>query len=97
MRVMEMASRHDVRNLVATRDCSFHRENLRHEVFEVSITDVMGVYRVPVRGWANMIRAVATFTATIAHQGMCTRAKVDIYRTGYCMVNGFNVRVVPLS
>ncbi|MEU5957535.1 hypothetical protein [Streptomyces sp. NPDC047525] len=97
MASLEMVARHDVGDLINNADFSFHRENLRHDVFEVSITDALGSYRVPVRGWVNMIRAVVAFTSTIAHQGMCTRSKADIYRTGYCMVNGFNVRVTPLS
>jgi hypothetical protein len=85
------------RGLIPLRDYSFHREFINHDRFEVSITDAVGTFRYQVRAWGNMIRTVNAFTASVAHVGMCQRAKRDIYMTGYGSVNGYNVRVSPVS
>lgn len=86
------------RGLISLDAFSFHRENLNHVVFQVSITDGVGepfVY--DVRAWGNMIRSVNAFTENVSHVGMCLRVKRDIYRTGYALVNGSNVRVTPIG
>ncbi|WP_369272361.1 hypothetical protein AB5J55_22310 [Streptomyces sp. R11] len=63
----------------------------------MSITDEAGTFRYQVRAWGNMVDSVHAFTTSIAHVGMCQRAKRDIFMTGYASVNGINVRVSPLS
>jgi hypothetical protein len=85
------------RRIIPLSAFSFHRENIDHGLFQVSITDKSGPFVYEVRTWGNMIRTVEAFTSSIAHVGMAQRTKVDIYRTGYALVNGFNVRVTPLS
>ncbi|MFE9442466.1 hypothetical protein ACFYO2_26470 [Streptomyces sp. NPDC006602] len=93
----ETTSANRERGLIPVGSYSFHREYANHDVFEVSVTDAAGTFRYEVRAWGNMIRSVEAFTSSIAHVGICQRAKVDIYRTGYALVNGYNVRVTPLS
>ncbi|MFF8367828.1 hypothetical protein ACF05W_03190 [Streptomyces lydicus] len=75
---------------------SFHRENIDHDRFKVSITDSSGSVAQEVRCWGNMISTLEAFATSIAHIGVWQCAKVSIYRTGYATVNGFNVRVTPL-
>ncbi len=85
------------RKLIPVGSYSFHREYSEHDVFEVSITDVLGTFRYRVRAWGNMVDSVHAFTSSIAHVGMCQRAKRDIFRTGYTLVHSYNVRVTPVS
>ncbi|MEN8656387.1 hypothetical protein ABCR94_38890 [Streptomyces sp. 21So2-11] len=63
----------------------------------MSITDASGPFTYEVRAWGNMIRTVEAFTQSVAHVGVCQRAKLDLYRTGYALVNGSNIRIIPLS
>ncbi|MFD7552954.1 hypothetical protein ACFV9E_00190 [Streptomyces sp. NPDC059835] len=84
-----------VRGLVSLNTFTFHRENLGHELFEVSITDAEGPFVVQVRSWGNMIRTVEMFTRSRSHVGIGVKA--DIYRTGYASVNGLNIRVTPIG
>lgn len=50
-----------------------------------------------VRAFGNMVHSIRTFAECVAMPGDVTRGMADIYRTGYGLVNGFNVRVSPLS
>ncbi|MFB7782088.1 hypothetical protein ACFC1D_05170 [Streptomyces vinaceus] len=84
-----------VRGLIPLNTFTFHRENVGHDVFEVSITDAEGPFVVQVRAWGNMIRAVEAFTRSRAHVSIGVKA--DIYRTGYASVDGMNVRVTPIG
>lgn len=93
----EGVSRPRERGTIPLGRYSFHREYSNHDVFEVSITDSAGTFRYLVRAWGNMVDSVHAFTTSIAHVGMCQRAKRDIFMTGYAMVSGFNVRVTPVS
>lgn len=83
------------RGLIQLNAFTFHRENVNHDVFSVSLTDAEGPFVYQVRSWGNMIRSVERFTRSEAHAGIC--AKTDIYRTGYASVNGINVRVTPVG
>ncbi|WAB08871.1 hypothetical protein SEA_SUCCESS_92 [Streptomyces phage Success] len=85
------------RGVIPLRSFSFHREYRDHDRFEVSITDEIGSFRYQVRAWGNMIDSVHAFTTSVAHIGMCQRAKRDIFMTGYALVSGFNVRVTPVA
>ncbi|MEU3278186.1 hypothetical protein [Streptomyces antibioticus] len=85
------------RGVIPLNAYSFHREYAYHGVFEVSITDEHGPFVYQVRSWGNMIRTVEAFTECIAHSGAARIAKVDIYRTGYAGLNGYNIRVTPLT
>ncbi|MER5883063.1 hypothetical protein ABT160_04470 [Streptomyces sp. NPDC001941] len=76
---------------------NFYWEYRSHELFRVSVTDRDGSFHYTVRGWEPMIRSVNAFTTSVAHAGMCQRAKEDIFTTGYALVNGCNIRVTPLS
>ncbi|WP_338781697.1 hypothetical protein [Streptomyces sp. DG1A-41] len=92
-----MAAVQRERGIIPLRSYSFHREYANHEVFVVSITDAVSVFRYKVRVWGNMVDSVHEFTTSVAHVEMCQRAKRDIFMTGYASVNGFNIRVSPLS
>lgn len=94
---MPVAAEGIYRSTVAVRKYSFHREYINHDVFQVSITDREGTFVYQVRAWGNMVNSVHAFTTSIAHIGVCQRAKRDIFMTGYGSVNGINVRVTPLG
>lgn len=93
---IEVMSGRRKREVIPLDAFSFHRENIEHDLFQVNITDEFGLFTYEVRSWTNMVRTVEAFTGSVAHLGICQRAKVDIFRTGYALVNGFNVRVTPL-
>ncbi|MFJ8930576.1 hypothetical protein ACIRLA_28710 [Streptomyces sp. NPDC102364] len=44
-----------------------------------------------------MTQQVRNFAECMSLPGEVTRGMADIYRTGYGMVNGFNIRVTPRS
>ncbi|MFF5433398.1 hypothetical protein ACFY5K_25585 [Streptomyces griseofuscus] len=75
----------------------FHRKYIRHDRFQVTITDQHGAFQYEVRWWDNMIRSVRAFTEEVALPGAGLAAKVQIYRTGNAEVNGYLIRVVPVS
>jgi hypothetical protein len=58
------------RKLIPLNTFYFHRENINHDRFEVSITDADGTFRYQVRSWGNMIRTVRAFVESIAHGGV---------------------------
>ncbi|MEU4492645.1 hypothetical protein AB0F96_04080 [Streptomyces sp. NPDC023998] len=80
------------------RKFSFWTDYRDHDVFEVSLMgrDDREPFVYPVRSWGAMVVSVRTFTDSIGASGESTRGTADIYRTGYALVNGFNVRVTPL-
>lgn len=94
---IEVSSANRERGTIPVRDFSFHREYINHDRFQVSIQDGGTPFVYEVRAWGNMIRTVTAFAESIAHLGICQRTRVDIYRTGYALVNGANVRVTPIS
>ncbi|MEU9404800.1 hypothetical protein AB0E08_03705 [Streptomyces sp. NPDC048281] len=75
---------------------AFHRAHLFHDRFEVAITDETGPFVYKVRGWTNLIKSVEAFTETIAMAGLALVAKVHLYQTGKCELNGYTVEVIPL-
>ncbi|WP_030386544.1 hypothetical protein [Streptomyces sp. NRRL S-241] len=91
------ADTRQARGLVPLNTFSFHRENLNHDMFRVSITEDSESFVYTVRAWGNMIDTVQAFAESIAHHGVSRRAKVDIFRTGHALVNGCNIRVVPIG
>lgn len=95
--VFEPATRERKREAIPLVHFSFEREYRAHETFDVSVIgkgdDVPFVYTV--RGWSNMISSVRVFTECVTEWS--TRPVADIYRTGYALVNGFNVRVTPVQ
>ncbi|MGI5196909.1 hypothetical protein ACQEVY_25280 [Streptomyces sp. CA-288835] len=88
-----------VRGAVPLHKFSFWTDYRNHGVFAVSVMgrDGSKPFVYPVRSWGNMVFSVRTFTESIGEQGESTRGIADIYRTGYALVNGFNVRVTPLE
>lgn len=82
---------------IPVRSFSFHREYINHDRFQVSISDGGTPFVYEVRAWGNMIHSVNAFAECVSHLGVCQRARVDIYRTGYAVVNGLNVRVTAVS
>lgn len=85
------------RGTIPLRSFSFHRENVDHDLFRVSLTDTEGSFTYTVRCWGNMVDSVSAYTKCIAHAATCLRAKRDIYMTGHALVAGVNIRVVPIS
>ncbi|MFI5865824.1 hypothetical protein [Streptomyces sp. NPDC051546] len=94
---IEVPSSKRERGTIPVPDFSFHREYINHDRFEVTISDGGTPFVYEVRAWGNMIRTVTAFAESIAHLGVCQRTRVDIYRTGYALVNGANIRVTALS
>lgn len=75
---------------------SFHREYVNHDRFLIRVTDERGTDSFEVRAWGNMIDAVKTFTHCLSVHRVSVRQVSDVYRTGYALVNGQNVRVIPI-
>ena len=84
------------RGAIALNRFPFHRQNVGHDRFEVTITDAHGPFVYQVRGWGNLIRTLDAFTSTVAHEGVQLVARAEVYRTGETTVNSYNVVVTPL-
>lgn len=85
------------RESVPMPEFGFHREYMNHDRFIVSFTDDAGTWSCESRAWGNTMRLVNVFTSSIAHEGMCRAARVNLYRTGHALVNGYNVRISPIG
>jgi hypothetical protein len=85
------------RDAIRLQPLSFHHENRDHDRFLVHITDAEGVFTYTVRGWSDMVRSVTVFAESISLSDASIKARTDLFNTGYALVNGFNIRVTPLS
>jgi len=84
---------------VPKRAFSFHWENRDHDLFRVSVLGKgdRAPFVFDVRTWGNMVNSVRTFTECIGAVNDVSREMANVYRTGYAMVNGFNVRVIAVK
>lgn len=95
---IESTSVNRARGVTPLRTFGFWTEYRNHQLFRVSVLGrddrVPFVYEV--RSFGNMTASVRAFAECVSMPGEVTRGMADIYRTGYGMVNGFNVRVTAL-
>jgi hypothetical protein len=87
------------RESIPLRPFGFWSEYQRHDTFRVSIIGrgEREPFVYDVRSFGNMTVSVRSFAECAGMAGEATRGMADIYRTGYGMVNGFNVRVTPIA
>jgi hypothetical protein len=83
------------RETIPLRMFGFWTEHKEHPVFRVSIIgrgDEQPVVR-EIRAFGN----VRSFAECVGMPGQVTVAMADIYRTGYALVGGYNIRVCPVA
>lgn len=97
--VMDALSSTRKRGTIPLRMFGFWTEHKEHPVFRVSIIgrgDEQPVVR-EIRAFGNTVNYVRSFAECVGMPGQVTVAMADVYRTGYALVGGYNIRVCPVA
>jgi hypothetical protein len=97
--VVDVPTARRKRESIPLRSFGFWTEYNRHPLFRVSVLGegAREPFVYDVRAFGNMVASVRAFAECAGRTSLLTAGLADIYRTGYGVVNGYQIRVTPLS